>query len=232
MASTKTIRRTLFVLALCLSAPAMSGLVDFSNGLLDAMARRFGWESTKRLNTMSAAVRQFKVSAGPDFKQAIKASIDAKFEMPTLRSVNSFYNTLPYLSDSAHWNVEDYWATPVEFVASFGGDCEDYSIAKYMTLKELGVPIERMRITYVRAVRLGVTHMVLAYYPTPDAEPWILDNLDGEIKRASARTDLVPVYSFNDDDLWMASGVARKGGASNVRLWRDLLEKMAQEQKL
>jgi hypothetical protein len=74
--------------------------------------------------------------------------------------------------------------------------------------------------------------MVLAYYPTPDADPWILDNLDRDIKRGSARTDLAPVFSFNDDDLWMSGGAARKGGASSVRSWRDLLDKMERERRM
>jgi hypothetical protein len=74
--------------------------------------------------------------------------------------------------------------------------------------------------------------MVLAYYPTPDAEPLILDNLIGDIKPASQRTDLEPVYSFNDEDLWLPNGTSRKGGSSQVRLWRDLLDKLARERRL
>ncbi|MYM82962.1 sulfate adenylyltransferase [Duganella sp. FT50W] len=229
--------RTLRLIACCLALAATpvgawTGLVDFSTGLLDYAARRFGFQAPGRLQTMQTVVRNIKTNFAVDFKQAVEAPNEARAEMPLLRKVNDFYNQVPYLSDQEHWNVEDYWATPVEFVGSFGGDCEDYAIAKYMTLKFAGVPIERLRITYVRAIRLGVTHMVLAYYPTPDAEPWILDNLIGEIKKASARTDLVPVYSFNDDDLWMASGAVNKGSATNVRLWKDLLEKMVREQRL
>ena len=117
-------------------------------------------------------------------------------------------------------------------LASFGGDCEDYAIGKYFSLKEIGVPVSRLRITYVRAINLNVSHMVLAYYKTPDAEPLILDNLMGDIRPASQRTDLVPVYGFNDDDLWFTQGGANLGGASNVRLWRDLLEKLAREQQV
>jgi predicted transglutaminase-like cysteine proteinase len=116
-------------------------------------------------------------------------------------------------------------------LGSYGADCEDYVIAKYFTLKELGIPTDQLRITYVRALNLGESHMVLAYYPTPGADPLILDNLRGDIRPASERTDLEPVYSFNDEDLWMA-GTRSKGGASNVRLWRDLLQKMAREQNM
>lgn len=74
--------------------------------------------------------------------------------------------------------------------------------------------------------------MVLAYYPTVDADPFILDNLNRSVERASERTDLVPVYSFNDEDLWLP-GVTAAGGKSNqIRLWRDLLDKMERERSL
>jgi len=174
---------------------------------------------------MQSNVRQMKTTAGPHLKANLLKSKDIQLEMPLLKRTNDFYNQVPYFTDLEHWGVDDYWATPVELVASFGGDCEDYAIAKYMTLKDLGVPVERLRIAYVRAIKIGETHMVLAYYPTPDSDPWILDNLIPEIKHGSERTDLIPVYSFNDDDLWLANGTARKGGASTVRLWRDVIEK-------
>jgi len=181
---------------------------------------------------MQSNVRQMKTTAGPHLKANLLKSKDIQLEMPLLKRTNDFYNQVPYFTDLEHWGVDDYWATPVELVASFGGDCEDYAIAKYMTLKDLGVPVERLRIAYVRAIKIGETHMVLAYYPTPDSDPWILDNLIPEIKHGSERTDLIPVYSFNDDDLWLANGTARKGGASTVRLWRDVIEKMDRESKL
>jgi predicted transglutaminase-like cysteine proteinase len=117
-------------------------------------------------------------------------------------------------------------------LGSFGADCEDYSIAKYLSLKEIGVPIQKLRITYVRARQRTESHMVLAYYATPDADPLILDSLTGDIRPASQRPDLVPVYGFNDDDLWLPGGEGLPGGASNVRPWRELLEKLAKEQQM
>lgn len=227
-------RRALFGLAclLLVGRLAYGGLVDFSSGLLDYAARRFGSEAPKRLHAMQAAVRQTKLLAGAEFGGGARTADHAVKELAILRRVNEIYNKVPYVSDVQHWGVPDYWATPVEMVASAGADCEDYAIAKYMSLKELGVPIQRLRITYVRALHIGETHMVLAYYPSTDADPWILDNLIDEVKPASARTDLAPVYSFNDDDLWLASGQARSGGASNVRLWREVLEKMEKERRM
>ena len=114
-----------------------------------------------------------------------------------LSLVNTFFNKTDFKSDISHWGKEDYWASPVELLSTNAGDCEDYSIAKYFTLMAMGVPVENLRITYVKAVKLNQAHMVLAYYAAPNEEPLILDNMTDEILPASERTDLVPVYSFN-----------------------------------
>ncbi len=114
-----------------------------------------------------------------------------------LSLVNAFFNKTDFKSDISHWGKEDYWASPVELLSTNAGDCEDFSIAKYFTLMAMGVPVEHLRITYVKAIRLNQAHMVLAYYDEPNKEPLILDNMIDEILPASERTDLVPVYSFN-----------------------------------
>ena len=147
-------------------------------------------------------------------------------EAGKLEAVNDFFNTnARFVNDIDHWKINDYWATPVEFLSTNGGDCEDFSIAKYFTLKEMGVPVEKMRIMYVKAIELNQAHMVLTYYETPDAEPVILDNLINEIKLASKREDLVPVYSFNGDGLWVSKERGkglRVGSSKRISLWRDL----------
>jgi predicted transglutaminase-like cysteine proteinase len=204
-----------------LAVPVRASWVDFSGGLLSYVEKRWGTESPPRLNVMRRLVRDNQASYDT-----------ARVDAAPLKQVNGFFNQVPYVTDMKHWGVDDYWATPVEMVASFGADCEDYSIGKYLSLKQVGIPIEKLRITYVRALKLGESHMVLAYYPTPDAEPLILDNLTNDIRPASQRPDLEPVYSFNDDDLWLSNGTSRRGGASNVRLWRELLEKLAKEQRM
>ncbi|WP_423680148.1 transglutaminase-like cysteine peptidase [Undibacterium sp. WLHG33] len=221
-----------FIFACLFVGSAFADLVGFSNNLFDYVAKKFGWEAPGRLKIMQTTVREMKTAGGPNFISNVQKSTNGNIEFPFIRKTNDFYNQVPYFSDLEHWGVDDYWATPVEFVASFGGDCEDYAIAKYMTLKELGIPVDRLRITYVRAINIGETHMVLAYYPTPDADPWILDNLIPEIKPASQRKDLIPVYSFNDDDLWLPNGATRKGGATTVRLWRGVIEKMDKESRM
>ncbi|OMG54873.1 hypothetical protein BJN45_06795 [Azonexus hydrophilus] len=215
------------ILLLVIAAPVTASLVAFSENLLKYVSRTFSPDAPKRLMIWQKLVNDMR---NAEANGAIQR--ESKAESLTLRKINSFFNQIPYYSDSRHWRQEDYWATPVEMLSSYGGDCEDYSIAKYLSLKELGIPIERLRITYVRAKELNESHMVLAYYPTPDAEPLIMDNLIPELRPASQRPDLEPVYSFNDDDLWLPTGASRKGGASNVRLWRELLEKLAKEQRM
>lgn len=225
-----TNRRPLRLFAVCLATlvvPASAALVSFSPGLLDYVSRVYSPDAPKRLMIWQKLLNDMRGAEAMRAQQG-----DAQSESLTLRKINAFFNQIPYFNDSVHWRQEDYWATPVEMLSTFGGDCEDYSIGKYLSLKDLGIPIERLRITYVRAKELNESHMVLAYYPKPDAEPWIMDNLIPELRPASQRPDLEPVYSFNDDDIWPASGAARKGGASNVRLWRELREKLAREQRM
>lgn len=124
-------------------------------------------------------------------------------DLEKLKSVNLFFNLFDFVDDIKLWKQEDYWATPLEFIGHKAGDCEDFTIAKYFTLLELGVDINKLRLTYVKAVKLNQFHMVLAYYETPKSMPLILDNLDGEIKPAVKRRDLVPIFSFNGQQLWL-----------------------------
>lgn len=149
-----------------------------------------------------------------------------------LHLVNSFFNQTKFKSDLDHWGKEDYWATPFELLATNGGDCEDYSIAKYFTLRELGIPDEKLRITYVKALQLNQAHMVLAYYSEPDTEPLILDNLTMDIKVGSQRSDLHPIYSFNGDGLWLSKqrGLGKRVGQSNkLNQWNDLTQRILKD---
>ncbi len=197
-----------------------AGEIDFSPGLLRYAAKQWGDLAPMRLFDWQQQVR--KLQAG---------TASARDEQYFLQQVNSFWNKTPYLEDQAHWASPDYWATPVETKGSNGGDCEDYVFGKYFTLKELGIPVRKLRITYVKATDTKEPHMVLAYYPQPEADPLILDNLIGAILPASKRTDLQPVYSFNHDDSWMSQGIVKRQ-PSELRLWRELLDKMVKERQM
>lgn len=150
-------------------------------------------------------------------------------EQEKLTRVNNFFNRIQFVDDIVHWKKKDYWATPVELLATNGGDCEDFSLAKYFTLKALGVAESKLNLTYVKAVRYNQAHMVVTYYEQPDSVPLILDNLVPEILPATKRKDLVPVYSFNGSGLWLAKsrGKGQKVGSSEkLKRWTDLQKRM------
>ena len=158
-------------------------------------------------------------------------------ELERLARVNTFFNRrLRFDDDSVVWKEPDYWATPLESLARGAGDCEDFAIAKYASLLVAGVPSERLRLIYVRAriggpqSTLSQAHMVVGYYPTPDAEPLILDNLVGEIRPAGRRPDLFPVFSFTSEGLWV-QGTTTSSADPTARLsrWRSALQRMRSE---
>lgn len=155
-----------------------------------------------------------------------------------LERINAFFNRrIAFKDDAEIWGVPDYWATPLETLGRGAGDCEDFAIAKYVSLKLLDVPVDKMRLIYVRAQMGGPhstltqAHMVLGYYDTPGADPLILDNLVTAIYPAARRPDLFPVFSFNSDGLWVGPASANPAASATARLsrWRDVITRMQAE---
>lgn len=154
-------------------------------------------------------------------------------EESRLKGVNTFFNrAIQFRDDKDVWGQLDYWASPLEMMNRGQGDCEDFAIAKYFALMAAGVPSAKLRLVYVRAQIGAVTqaHMVLAYYRDPLAEPLILDNLLGDIRPASRRPDLKPVFSFNAEGMWQGVGASSAGDPSaRLSRWRDMLTKAKAE---
>jgi predicted transglutaminase-like cysteine proteinase len=150
-----------------------------------------------------------------------------------LNAVNSFFNRrILFENDTVVWQQNDYWASPLEFMGRGAGDCEDFSISKYMSLLMLGIPNEKLRMIYVRAMTGGKSeaHMVLGFYDDPAGEPVILDNLVTSIRPASRRSDLAPVFSFNNQGLWVAGQTASSADpTARLSRWREVLDRMKQE---
>lgn len=198
---------------ICLSWPLLAEL-DFSTAFLEQVEQHNSIAARKRFENWQQML-------------AVAKSLPEKDQ---LVAVNDFFNAnVVFLDDLTLWQQEDYWATPVEMLALGGGDCEDYSIAKYFSLVELGVDEEKLRLTYVKAVEIGQAHMVLTYYENRRAIPLVLDNLIEHIKPASQRPDLIPVYSFNGSGLWLSKARGegqRVGDASRISLWEDLRRRM------
>jgi len=199
----------------CLPAPMPAPALD-NNRLMEAATAR----GPKALAGAQALIKLIERASKLD-------------EVARLSAVNSFFDDrIRYAEDQEVWGVPDYWASPLEMLQKGAGDCEDYAIGKYMTLASAGVPIAKLRMVYVRAMLNGksVAHMVLAYYAQPGAEPLILDNLISEVKPASQRPDLTPVFSFNSEGLWSGVGVSSMGNpVARLSQWRDLLAKVKEE---
>ena len=178
---------------------------------VDAVRDTYGVKAAKRVKTWRHKLRKFEHLT----------------EEKKLTRVNDFFNELYFVNDIKLWGVRDYWATPLEFLGSNAGDCEDYTIAKYFSLLELGIPDKKLRLAYVKAIKYNQFHMVLAYYSEPSAEPVLLDNLNKKIKPASQRNDLLPIYSFNGKNLWLMKSNQGQptGKSSKLSLWNDLRER-------
>ncbi|MCQ8877407.1 transglutaminase-like cysteine peptidase [Pseudoalteromonas shioyasakiensis] len=160
-----------------------------------------------------------------------------KPEQQKILIVNDFFaRNLRYRTDIQLWQQKDYWATPLETLGKGLGDCEDYAIAKYISLRALGVDDNKLRLIYVKAQIGGPrsnrtqAHMVLGYFVTPNAQPLILDSLITKVLPAAKRTDLSPVFSFNSQGLW-ANNSTKSVANPTARLsrWRRILEQTQRE---
>ena len=211
-------QRILYTLIFCLLIIYGSSVLPelvISQKVLGNIEKKYG--SDAKLRTSS-------------WQSMLQTAKQAKREQDKLTIINDFFNqNVNFVSDLSHWGENDYWATPLEFIASGAGDCEDFSIAKYFSLKEAGVAENKLRLTYVKAINLGQAHMVLTYFARPRSIPLVLDNLIPQIKKANQRKDLLPVYSFNGSGLWIAKARGsgkRVGSSGRLSLWENLKQKM------
>ncbi len=160
-------------------------------------------------------------------------SLSKESERKKVYKVQSFFNQMTYVRDIKLWGVKDYWQTRMEFLGKGAGDCEDYVIAKYFTLKQLGIPTKKLYFTYVKSLKYNEAHMVLTYFKTPRSIPLVLDSLTNTIVPATSRKDLVPIYSFNGDALFLAKqtglGQSVPSGNKKNRKWLKLVDRIKRE---
>ncbi|CAA0107213.1 Uncharacterised protein [Zhongshania aliphaticivorans] len=164
---------------------------------------------------------------GVELKQLLASLADAT-DQQKLFEINQFFNQFAYVDDATLWREADYWSTPEEFIGMRQGDCEDFVIAKYFALREVGISESKLFLTYVSAVKLNVAHMVLTYFETPNSIPLVLDNYDARILPANQRSDLLPVYSFNARSFFLTdltAGLGRQLPADQIKnsKWTELL---------
>ena len=159
------------------------------------------WLDALRRNTAAPLFTDetVKLSATQTWK-SFKESLRKLKPLPQLKAVNSFWNQWPYRTDPEVYGKPDYWATPREF-RSKSGDCEDFCIAKYFTLKEVGWRTEDMRIVVVMETIRRIGHAVLAV--RLDGKIYILDVLSKNVLEHSVVRNYVPQFSVNEQYKWM-----------------------------
>jgi len=218
----KTAQMTVLTLLLSVQVLVHSNFM-VSPELLASLAKKYDSEAKTRVQAWQSILKDYN-----QYNDLISTS-------ERLDRVNQFFNSVEFKEDIDTWGQNDYWATPLEFLAKNAGDCEDFTIAKYVTLINIGIPDEKLRLMYVTATRPRQAHMVLAYYETPNAVPLVLDNITPRILPASQRRDLIPIYSFNGQGLWLAKeqGRGRKVQANGPnKLWLDLQKRMLEDLQL
>jgi predicted transglutaminase-like cysteine proteinase len=191
------------------------------NKLENAMQARFGVAGIAKFHTWNLLVENNQTKSAAE----------------KIKAVNDYFNkNTRFVDDIIQWKASDYWATPLETLGSGAGDCEDYTIAKYFTLIRLGIPVENLRLIYVKAQiggsssKIFQAHMVLGYYEHPNSVPLVLDSLVSDIETADKRSDLRPVFSFNSDGLWVGNQAQPQiDPTARLSRWRDVLERMKQE---
>lgn len=121
-------------------------------------------------------------------------------ELKQLNAVNRFANQHEYILDIENYGIEDYWATPKEFLYN-NGDCEDYAIIKMLSLKKLGFDMQKIRLVVLQDTNLRTPHAVLAVDFSNDT--FIMDNQVEEVISHKYILHYVPVYAVNEMNWWM-----------------------------
>ncbi len=120
--------------------------------------------------------------------------------MVQLGRIHSYMNEAPYITDPHNWNMPDYWATPKQFFDR-DGDCEDYAIAKFTSLRALGWDNDHMRIVVLKDLNLGIAHAVLVVYF--EGVAWVLDNQIEQLITADNIHHYRPLFSLNEESWWL-----------------------------
>jgi len=171
--------------------------------------KAYGKQAVQRLNSL--LVMMDEMVSSPEDKIVV--------------TVNRFFNQLEFSSDMKTWQKNDYWASRLEFLGKGQGDCEDFAVAKFLTMMQLGVPEQKIFLTYVKAVGYPeAAHLVVTYYQKPGTVPFVLDNYNKRILPATQRNDLIPVYSFTANDLYLQKqqGLGKRVNRATLKTQRNL----------
>ena len=149
-----------------------------------------------------------------------------------LSHVNTFYNKILPINDATKYRVDDHWSTPKEFLINGYGDCEDYAIAKYFTLIEIGIPKEKLFLSVVKIKGETNYHMILLYIENKKTMPLVLDNLSFKVVPFNIRKKLEPKFIFNEESAFILKNKKIykkiKINWGKVDKWQELLNRVYQ----
>ncbi len=157
------------------------------------------WSRVVEFERGRATFQNFQGSRASEWNK-LRARLENADVMTKAKEVNSFFNKWPYRTDMEAWGKSDYWATPTEFIGR-SGDCEDFSIIKYYALKDLGVPVENMRIVILNDSIRNLDHAVLAL--DIEGRVYILDNVSNLVLPDSRLGHYKPYFSVNENFRWV-----------------------------
>ncbi len=134
-----------------------------------------------------------------------------------ISSINEFINANTFISDRDNWDMKDYWSAPGEFFAN-GGDCEDYVISKYLSLRRLGFRADDLRLVVLIDQTRRLAHAVLVV--KLDGRTLVLDNLDDRVLSWSELPHYRPLYSLNEQAVWLHVTVRETAQLAQARKQR------------
>ncbi|MEX1147006.1 MAG: transglutaminase-like cysteine peptidase [Sphingomonadales bacterium] len=181
------------------------GSAEIRNERLDAfvkwndMVDRHHWQEARRHRREPCRLTA-EFDCRRDQWTALLADVAGAEPTDQIRAINTFMNDAEYITDLRNWGDADYWATVREFLQK-DGDCEDYAIAKYYSLKALGFDPETMRVVVVQDTNLDAPHAVLAI--DFGGETLILDNQITDVVSAASIIHYRPIYSINETAWWL-----------------------------
>jgi len=166
--------------------------------------KRYSIEKNKRQKKKSCTSKRLNICNYGQWGKFLK-SLQGKDKLTQIRAVNYRMNKAKYITDKNNWGRKDYWATPAEFMANFG-DCEDYAIIKYLSLKLLGFKESEVRVVAVKDLNLKVGHAVTVVFwkdpKTGKKRTLLLDNQIKKVVDARAVRHYQPVFSINSKYWW------------------------------
>jgi len=178
------------------SGEQMGGGLDAFPKWLGALERSVADRQKPENCRKGSKINICHLDAWDDFVKGLRG----KDRMTQIRAVHREMNRRAYIVDPVNWGLKDYWATPLQFFKR-QGDCEDYAIAKFLSLRALGVPNEDMRVVVLMDTNLKLAHAVLVVYLGDKA--YVLDNQISKVVRAETIRHYRPIYSINETNWWL-----------------------------